>query len=630
MTTVKSPPKRRGIAYVRCSTAQQDESLPSQLDWVIRRAAELDVAFSPTQRSLAEALSDAANEIGDLYLDPAVTGADMSRPGFLAFHKRAVSDPSLTHVFFWARDRFARPAEVTTAMKLEKDILVSGRDVIVASGRSLQARTRGQHTFADDVTLLLEYGTAHAFRIDLAYKVLRGQGKNAKAGLWNGGRAPYGMRRAILFDGSDEMYFLRDGEQRKGPGMHVVMVPSETDEDLKKLAVVREVHDLYLRDHGLPRIAKTLNARNVPSPDHGRSRTSKVTKVTRRVSGRWTVSNVRGLIEQPLYMGLYAWGRRGEGDLLRFENSAAQSSRELLPSEKPAGTTKPKKVVKRDRATWFTATLARPFDPIVPAEVWNQNNDKLRRRGEVGGQRGVARCRDANKYPLRVVCGSCGQRMSGAPKYGRPVYLCSTYSNSHGEDCAHNWCDREIVLGFALRGIEHVLKEQRNSSRLRDLVHEHLATQATSARPTDREIAMHESRLKELDVARRKLHREMTLAEDPIVRSDAEVTYKEWRLETERVAAELKVLRQQASRVAPADIASETEAAMKLLDEIGAIVQEADPGTLREVLDSLGAVVVIRYEPGRVGKRLNLPVSAELRLGPLLRELGDDGRGERI
>lgn len=630
MSASKAPAKQRGIAYLRCSTAQQDESLPSQLDWVIRRAAELNVAFLPTQRELAEALGEGASEIGDLYLDSAVTGADMNRPGFLAFHKRAVSDSSLTHVFFWARDRFARPTEVESAMKLEKDILFSNKDVVVASGRSLHARTHGQHTFADDVTLLLEYATAHAFRVDLAYKVLRGQGKNAKAGLWNGGRAPYGMRRAIMFDNGEKLDFLRDGEQRKGPGMHVVMVPGETDDDLDKLAVVREIHDLYLRDHGLPKIAKILNARNIPSPDHGRSRTSKVTKVTRKVSGRWTVSNLRGVVEQPLYMGLYAWGRRGEGDLLRFENSASQSSRELLPSEKPAGTTKAKKVVKRDRATWFTAKLARPFDPIVPADIWHQNNDKLRRRGEVGGQRGVARCRDANKYPLRVLCGTCGQPMSGAPKYGRPVYICSTYSNSHGEDCAHNWCDRDIVLGFALRGIEHVLKEERNSERLRDLVHEQLASHAASARPSDKLIATQEARLKELDVVRHKLHREMMLAEDPIARADAEVTYKECKLETERVAAELKALRRQAGRVAPSDAATETKAVMKLLDEIGAIVQEADPGTLREVFHSLGAAVVIRYEPGRVGKRLNLPVSAELRLGSPLGELGDVGRGERI
>lgn len=629
-TKKKAKSKSRALTYIRCSTSDQDESLPSQLDWAIRRAVELGVAFSPTQKDLKYALAEGLTEVGDLYLDPAVTGADMKRPGFLAFNERAVEDTSITHVLLWSRDRFARPEETSEAMKMEKAILFAGKDVVVAQGRSLSARKRNDHQLCDDFILMYEYAAAYAYRVDLAYKVLRGQGKNASAGLTNGGRAPYGMRRAICFTETGKLDFLRDGELRRGPGMVVVIVPGESEEDLKKLAVVKEIHDLYSRDHGLPQVARILNERGVPSPDFGRKRKIKGTKTKRAVSGKWGVSNARGVLEQPLYMASYAWGRRAEGSLLRFDQASSANSRDLLPEEREPGAVTAKKVVKRDWEAWFTAALARPFDPIVDPDQWKANYEKLRRRGSVGGQRGVPRCRDESRYPLRVLCGSCGHAMSGTPKYGRYVYTCSTYSNSHGTDCAHNWCDRDIVVGFALRGIQHVLKDPRNADRLRKLLHDLLAEQSTSGRPSEKELANLEARLLALEQARRKADRDRRLAEDEIERTDAEATYAECLKETKLVKGKLNVLKRRLGHVAPKDVDAEVDQMVALLDEIGAVVQEADRSTLREVFTSLGATVTIAYAPGRVGNRLNLPVSAELRLGAPLGVLGDVGRGERI
>ena len=630
MTEPRTKLQSRAIAYLRCSTSDQDESLPSQLEWAIRRAEELGVAFAPSLRALEGGLAEGIHEVGDLYFDSAVTGADMTRPGFLAFNERAVGDSAITHVLVWSRDRFARPEEAEKAMLLEKAILFSGKDVCVAQGRSLPARTRNQHSVADDFTLLYEYAAAYAFRIDLAQKVLRGQNKNARAGRSNGGRAPYGMRRAAIFRDSEAIEFLRDGERRTGPGISVVIVPGTSDDDLQKLSIAKEIHGINRRGLGLNKIARILNDRGVPSPDFGRKRRSKTTGVVRTVSGKWTVSNVRAIIEQPLYMGCYAWGKRAEGTLLRFDKDTANSSRELLPNERDPGKAKAKKKVKREREEWLIAPHAKPFDPIVDPDVWMANYEQLKRRGSVGGQRGVPRCRDENRYPLQVVCGTCGQTMSGTPKYGRFVYLCSTYSNSHGSECAHNWCDRDIVVGFALRGIQQVVGDGRNADHLRNMLHEAVIEQTKEKRPSSQELVRLEDHLRALEQARRQADRDRRMAKEEVERQDAEFAYAEYLGETKSAKASLAALKRRLGVVVPNDIEAEIEETLTLLGKIRTTAQEADPGALRDVFSALGASVTVQFTPGRIGKRLNIPVNAELRLGEKHVELGKNGRGERI
>ena len=124
--------------------------------------------------------------------------------------------------------------------------------------------------------------------------------------------------------------------------------------------------------------------------------------------------------------------------------------------------------------------------------------------------------------------------------------------------------------------------------------------------------------------------RNRRLAWDEIGRGDAEVAYREFLGEAKRVRTQVAKMRRKLGHVAPTEVEAEVEQTMALLGEIGAILQESDRGTLRAVLSSLGAAVTIDSSPRRVGKRLDLPVSAELRLASPLVELGENGRGERI
>ncbi len=62
----------------------------------------------------------------DIYIDDAITGGDLSRPGFLQFFADAKADPTVSTVFVFKRDRLGRPQDVLPMVTLERDLILSG------------------------------------------------------------------------------------------------------------------------------------------------------------------------------------------------------------------------------------------------------------------------------------------------------------------------------------------------------------------------------------------------------------------------------------------------------------------------------------------------------------------------
>jgi len=213
--------------------------------WAIAEAArkglQLDVTLDALKRSTEARLC----ECGDLYLDDAVSGSDMQRPGFLAFYDRAVHDPLITYCLFWARDRFARPEHAEEAVKLEKAILLAGKHTVVASGAGFGPRKRYDDKVHEDILLMIAYSTAGRFRPEIAQKVLRAAARNAKKGFSCGGRPPYGFVRALYDEASGETEPLSNGVSMKASGKHVVFIPAEDETGREQLRIVRRIHAEY-------------------------------------------------------------------------------------------------------------------------------------------------------------------------------------------------------------------------------------------------------------------------------------------------------------------------------------------------------------------------------------------------
>ena len=611
--------KLRGIVYLRRSTGKQAGSLEEQLDWAMDRARELGVFLDASKEMLAAAGKQGLHQIGDIYFDDALTGDDSSRLGFAAFLRRGLNDDSLTHCLAWSRDRFSRPELPEEAVVIEKKLLMGGRHTIFARGRCCKPRERFESTDGEDMDLRNEYSRAGAYRVELALAALRGQGKNAESGHSNGGTPPYGFVRACTRVGSDRVEIVPRGETRRGEELEQFWIPGEDAESLKKLEIVIWIFYVYLSGtHGLGRIARRLNDRGIPSPNAGRTRRDPRTGRSRLVSGKWTVSSVRGIIEQPLYMGVYAWGRTEQGSLYRYKKGAAGNSRVVRHDEVHGqnGTGKMgtgKKRVNRDYETWVTGSPAREFEPIVSPEDWLACNARLKKGAEQGGLRGKPHHTDPDKYPLRVICDNCKEPMSGTPYGGEPCYICSSYSNSHGELCCHGWVQRDLVVWFALRAIREKIEDSGSRAAIGAEIHSLLEEEAR-AQKGDAELLGLEQEAEDLLEARRRAYADMQSSTDPDRRDDAEVFYKGISGKLRAAQDKLATARSRCT-IQGIDIEAETEATLAALDDLHKRLDDVPPGALRELFTTLGVTVTIRFEPGRVGQRRIIPVHAELRLG---------------
>jgi DNA invertase Pin-like site-specific DNA recombinase len=126
--------KNRGLTYARRSTDKQEISLPRQLEWAIAAAQQHGVALDATLADLAHMQTQRLHSYKDIRLDDGITGSDLTRPGFVAFNRDALEDASVSHVFFYKRDRFARPDDATQAMQIEKKLLLAGITVVHSDG----------------------------------------------------------------------------------------------------------------------------------------------------------------------------------------------------------------------------------------------------------------------------------------------------------------------------------------------------------------------------------------------------------------------------------------------------------------------------------------------------------------
>src|SRR4051812_37197405 len=101
----------KALAYLRRSTSRQEVSLTTQLEWARQQAVAHAVRLDASPADLGQMQAARITSLNGLRIDDGRTGADMDRPGFLALIADAKADRSISHLFIYHRDRFARPQE---------------------------------------------------------------------------------------------------------------------------------------------------------------------------------------------------------------------------------------------------------------------------------------------------------------------------------------------------------------------------------------------------------------------------------------------------------------------------------------------------------------------------------------
>jgi hypothetical protein len=585
--------KNRGLIYLRRSDARQEISLTMQLEWGLAEAERLEVDVEGNPADLQQMLKDGLTSYKSLRLDDAVTGGDLSRPGFRAVNEDALRDPTISHVFFHKRDRFARPQEAMEAVLIEKKLSTSGI-TIVFSGKIVPPVERGEGELSNDIALVLDYHQSGQFLRTLAERIVATQRQLAELGFWIGGRPPLGFVRILVDASGNEIEELAPGRRVRQKGCHVRIKPK----DETKIGIWLLILNLkFEKKWGGKRIAHYLNALGIPSPDAGRTRTDH--NVPHHVTGKWCVNTVLDLCRNPAIVGFLEQIRRSEGKYRRHTESGW---RPLTDHDRAADDQQPKTIVNPEGVRIKSAAS---FDALYDLNRWSEIQENLDRRG--ASQRGIPRARDQRKYPLacRVVdmTNGCGSIMYGRTSGKRALFTCGRYMRTAGAECENNQIDAEALNRLVLNFLRQFVALGRRRERLTEL----LMNRARDSAANVSDVSVSKE-LEQLRRVRQKLSedrdtagRRMACEKDDdlctIIRSEFDRLTKELR----GVDQHIDLLDQKVKR--PHDFQGEVSAALRLLERLDQVVQNPEAREeLRHLVAHLGMRIGLAFDSAVKGK----------------------------
>ena len=295
------------VAYLRCSTDRQDQSIPGQLAELERYAAEHGY------------------EIGERYSDDGVSGTSTrGRKAFLRMIEDAQrADCPFRHVLVYDVKRFSR-GDSDEAGHYRYLLKQSGIDVVYVT-----ESFTGDDT--DEILRPVKQYLARKESKDLAKVTIRGQVTTAKLGWRNGGKPPHGfdlecvessgkttLRIRYLQRGKREV-FDTDGRLLRTLAPKERYLKFEKDKvrlvpsTLERVEVVRRIYDMCVHQGlGYKNIVDTLNREGVPAPGTG--------NVRRQGVPRWSRTTIKSILENPAYVGDTVFNRRKGGKVCRISD----------------------------------------------------------------------------------------------------------------------------------------------------------------------------------------------------------------------------------------------------------------------------------------------------------------------
>ena len=296
------------LGYLRRSTDKQEQSLAGQREACSRFAAKQGGVIGSE----------------DYYVDDAISGSDMSRPGLRALLDACRKRPDVKGVVVWDRSRLARADDPRAALMLEYEIESTGKKLFFVN---TAAQTGGG--IASHIVALVESESAGKYLVDLSRNVMRGLEQTVKAGYLDGRVPPFGYDTLYVDQAGKPLFIARYNHDRSKeifeavsqeggviPGRHVRSLgPSErpprsrTDKPVlvlgekKRQEIVTKMYDWAVNESiGFKRIAQRLNEMHVKAP----------------MGGRWSIGSVREILINPVYRGALRWNYRRRGKFQRL------------------------------------------------------------------------------------------------------------------------------------------------------------------------------------------------------------------------------------------------------------------------------------------------------------------------
>ncbi len=586
--------KNRGLVYLRRSTEKQEISLPKQLEWAIVAAKQHGVILDAALADLVHMQAHRLHSHKSIRLDDGISGSDLTRPGFLALNRDAIADATISHVFFFKRDRFARPDDAMEGSTIEKKLLFAGISVVHSDGLTLPVR-RGEQNIMRDLELLLPYYQGGEELRKHAERVLGTQQKLAEGGYRVGGNAPYGFVRVLVNASGTIMEELAPGKTVRQEGCHVRVIPRFPE----KIVVWLQILEWKASGWGIKRISKALNDRGIPSPDAGRTRTDH--GVRHLVSGKWNHNTVADLCRNATILGIQEYGKRSEGTLRRVGTDGPR----LLDENRDFTADGKVRVINNDPSLRIRKEVGEPkFDQQRWATIQQQMDDRGR------CQRSVPRAKDPSRYPLacRLVdlTDECGSILYGRTNQNRAVYTCGRYLRTSAAECSSNQVDAEATLRFTLLTLRQLVSLNGRRDKLRQKLLERARREvdvpAASARTSD---------LARLKAQHAELQYQCKTIEYRMAREKVESLYsalsRQFQSAESELAATAELIRRHESVASTVELhrpEAQAEAALALLDDVTRI--SADPAARADVnplLKRLGLWIGFTFRPVVKGKK---------------------------
>jgi Recombinase/Resolvase, N terminal domain len=585
--------KSCAMVYMRRSTDKQEISLPSQLDWAIAKAKQDQVQLDATVDDLLHMQDRRLHSHKAIRLDDGITGGDMTRPGFLAVSRDALSDRSISHLFIYKRDRFARPEDAMGMAQIEKRLLEAGITVVFSDSISLPYLP-GEQDIARDIGLIFGYHQGGEELRKHADRVLVFQRKLAEDGFRTGGNPPFGFVRVLVDSAGKTLEKLPPGKTVNQPGCHVRVVP----DDAAKIAVWVEILVLKEQGWGLKRIASHLNDRGIPSPDAGRTRTDQ--GVRHRVSGKWSPNTIGELCRNPIILGVQRYGKRSEGRIRRLGAAGPR-----LLDEQDRGNSGAPKIIFNDPSLLVERQVG---EVKADAEKWEAVQAQMDERGKQ--QRGVPRAKDPSRYPLACrlidMTDGCGSILYARTNQKRPVYTCGRYMRTTGAECRSNQVDAEAMLRFVLKTLKQLVDRHGNREKLRQKLQERASQLADhpGSDPRVTELAYLKSRQVELLEQKTTIEYRMARERDDTIYEVLKGQHGIVQSELQSVARDLQRVEAEQASTRIRKPEDQVESALGLLDDVTRITSDAQARSeVNPLLRRLGIRLGLNFHGVIKGKK---------------------------
>ncbi len=378
------------VGYARCSSHQQEASVPEQMEWI-------GTQVERGNHTLA----------APIFSDEAIPGRELeAREGFqkmLAFCEEAhKAGNTVDGVMIFLLSRFSR-AEAWWTNDCWNRLRRAGVRWLITSTRAYDLKSRTDH-----ILLTIEQGGEADFSPKLALQVTRGLASKAQATGKDAGpvaRRPYGYMTI----------YRQAGRAGK-------LTPARWDIDPDQGPVVRRIFRMYASGkESLRSIADAFNREGIPcrarSKPPANSRRKKVPK-------GWSATSIRDIIQNDVYLGAHIWNRRSTGvfacavDGVPVERPDEDKGRSVLND--------PSQVMRREDA----------HEPLVDRETFDRCQERLALE-----KQHPTPCRSKRVYLFSGLlrCGDCGATMAGRASRGLPPsYWCSTYNNKGRAACPPN------------------------------------------------------------------------------------------------------------------------------------------------------------------------------------------------